>query len=79
MRGTITVQLCLYLRGEAFLQGASFQSLLEYLGGPGWGSTAVPLRACCPAAADLQLLGAAAAPCQLQTGNESLIEHIASG
>jgi hypothetical protein len=35
VRGTITVQLCLYLRGEAFLQGASVQSLLEYLGGRG--------------------------------------------
>ena len=73
MRGTITVQLCLHLRVEAFLQGASVQLLLECLGGPGWGSRQCP---CCLAAADLQLLGAAAAP---QTGNESLIEHIASG
>jgi hypothetical protein len=75
VRGTITVQLCLYLRGEAFLQGASVQPLLECLGCRGGAVLQCP---CCPAAADL-LLGAAAAPCQLQTGNESLIEHIASG
>ena len=76
MQGTITVQLCLYLGGEAFLQGCFCPDATRVFGG---GGGAVLQCRCCPAAADLQLLGAAAASCQLQAGNGSLIEHFVLG
>ena len=64
MRGTITVQLCLFLEVEAFLHGCFCPAAVRMFGVAGVGHyCTVPLLCSC---CWLQVLEAAAAPCQLQ-------------